>query len=702
VVDGFVSASRKSLPPVLEKVFADDGGGTKMKAVSIIEAAEAYIQRGWSPIPIPAQKKAPNLRAWQNLRLDAKDVRRHFNGGEQNIGVLLGEPSGWLVDVDLDHPLAVAQAENFLPATLAIFGRSGKPRSHWLYRVTSSVETIKGKGPCGMIVELRSTGCQTVFPPSVHPTGEAIEWFSDGEPLEIKPDELLQCVKDLTDEVLRRIGKSEAPATKRRAPAPAPIEWSQSDLIERCWRYVQQKPDAISGQRGHDATFSAACECYKFGLTDAGALQVMRRFNEAKTGGERWSEKELAHKLADARNHVITNQELGSWLEPVDNPVPTRAPSRAFSPSPVAEQAPAELAPPAFTRLLSSAEFLKLDLRPKFIVKNCLVAGQPAVIGGRSKTMKTSIATDLVVSLGSGTPFLGEFPSEKVTVAFWCGESGAATIRETAKRIAESKGVRLEDCSILWNFDLPKLYDLDHLDAIRATIQSRGIEVALIDPLYLSLLSPATAGYAGNLFAMGSFLAPLSAICHETGVTLVVLHHFRKGGQPDPNEPAGLEELSQSGICEWARQWILLQRRSTYQSDGRHELWLRTGGSTGHGALSAVNVDEGILDPETFTGRRWEVTIQSVTDAREENKRAEEQRKIRAAMQRDEEDRRNLLAAVRKLPKGETKRVLRDLVGLRDGRLERALSALVGEGRVEPCEVTKNNRAESGYRPTGK
>ncbi len=38
-----------------------------------------------------------------------------------------------------------------------------------------------------MIVELRSTGCQTVFPGSVHPSGGLIEWSSNGEPAEVDP-----------------------------------------------------------------------------------------------------------------------------------------------------------------------------------------------------------------------------------------------------------------------------------------------------------------------------------------------------------------------------------------------------------------------------------------------------------------------------------------------------------------------------------
>src|SRR5215207_740315 len=100
--------------------------------LSPIDVARQYTARGWSVIPIPSGTKRPILARWQALRLAASDLQRHFPADE-NVGVLLGEPSGGLVDVDLDHALAVELAPQYLPATAAIFGRASKPSSHWLY-----------------------------------------------------------------------------------------------------------------------------------------------------------------------------------------------------------------------------------------------------------------------------------------------------------------------------------------------------------------------------------------------------------------------------------------------------------------------------------------------------------------------------------------------------------------------------------------
>ena len=324
------------------------------------------------------------------------------------------------------------------------------------------------------------------------------------------------------------------------------------------------------------------------------------------------------------------------------------------------------------------------------------------IVGGRSKTLKTSIVCDLVLSLGSGVPFLGKFDAQRVNVGFWSGESGAAVVRETARRQAAAKGIDLADCSAWWCFDLPRLFYRDHLDHLRATIERNALRVVILDPLYLSLLSAETAGQASNLFAMGAALHPLSKLAQEAGVTLVVLHHFRKGGQPNEDEPAGLEELTMSGAAEWARQWILLQRRAAYQGDGRHLLWMRCGGSAGHSSLWGVTVDEGLLDPDTFTGRTWDVTVAPVADVRVEVEQDRENRKAAEQERREANHRERLLVTLRTCPKGDTARGLRIAAGLNPEAFGRAVSALLQEGRAARCEVTKNGVEHDGFKPTGK
>jgi P4 family phage/plasmid primase-like protien len=270
-------------------------------------AADRYARRGWSVIPVPHRSKNPGFDGWQRLRLTAATIQDHFNGQPQNIGVLLGEPSGWLVDVDLDHPRAVELATQFLPPTPAVFGRAGKERSHWLYLTTGPVATKKHKSKsAGMIVELRSTGAQTVFPPSAHESGEAIAWVEEAaEPASVDPNELLECVKRLADAVLVELGEKRAAAErKERAKAaasePPPICPVQpADKASRCLAAMLRI--AIQDHRdGSHRLFVCACRAVEHDLDDATALATISQCASQRPFPRGWTDQEILLRLRDA------------------------------------------------------------------------------------------------------------------------------------------------------------------------------------------------------------------------------------------------------------------------------------------------------------------------------------------------------------------------------------------------------------------
>jgi hypothetical protein len=95
-------------------------------AVSARRYAEGYMERGLAVVLIPGGRKRPVIRAWQILRICHEELHDYFNGHPQNIGVLLGEPSDWVVDVDLDTPEAVELGSRFLVPTLNS-GRESAP-----------------------------------------------------------------------------------------------------------------------------------------------------------------------------------------------------------------------------------------------------------------------------------------------------------------------------------------------------------------------------------------------------------------------------------------------------------------------------------------------------------------------------------------------------------------------------------------------
>jgi hypothetical protein len=164
-------------------------------ALSTTKYAKSYINKGMAVVPVPANNKRPVLSGWQILRIGLEEIPHYFNSKPQNIGVLLGEPSGWLVDVDLDVPEAVSCAPYFLPKSLKS-GRESSLGSHWWYR-SEGASTEKFKDADGAtLLELRSTGCQTVVEPSVHPEGDRYLWEGGTREIaEAAPKELLRRCK---------------------------------------------------------------------------------------------------------------------------------------------------------------------------------------------------------------------------------------------------------------------------------------------------------------------------------------------------------------------------------------------------------------------------------------------------------------------------------------------------------------------------
>ncbi len=307
----------------------------------MIEFARCYLAQGWQPIPIPHREKAPKIAGWQNLRLGAEDLPHHFNGVPQNIGILLGEPSGWLTDIDLDCTEVIDLAERFLPQTM-VFGRSSKPRSHFRY-LSAGAATEQFRDPISreMLVELRSSGAQTVFPGSTHESGEVIAFDPMIEaPIPIGSGDLRHRVARLASAALLfrhgvpagvacvsvdrgSVAELDAPPVAldrirewlRMKPAGdqrRPAGTDSDHLLRRARSYVEKMPPAISGQGGHAATFNVALVLKRgFALDDGDAMVILSAYNARCEPP--WSPQELRHKLDDAAGS--TRLPLGYLLE---------------------------------------------------------------------------------------------------------------------------------------------------------------------------------------------------------------------------------------------------------------------------------------------------------------------------------------------------------------------------------------------------
>jgi len=348
-------------------------------------------------------------------------------------------------------------------------------------------------------------------------------------------------------------------------------------------------------------------------------------------------------------------------------------------------------------QFISSAEFAAMDVKHEWMIEKTMVRYEPMVLGGPKKALKTSVVLDLAFSLAAGfnARFLEKFEvKQPYRVGVISGESGVPTLQKKALAICAAKGLKLADLPIYWRFHMPQLSIDKEQAAIAAEVQEHRLDVMIFDPMYLALMTPETATNAGNVLQMGPLLKQVVDICLPHGCTPVLIHHTKKLGFKDNKRPLDLDDLSQSGFAEFARQWLLLSRRSDYvDGSGKHELWLRMGGSAGHSGLWGLDVDEGKTS-DGLAGVHWKVFVRSTKDVKLEKLEQED----------EEEEKKNthhigrIIKYLKATPEGDTKTGIKESLGMNSETVTKALEVGVAKGLVEKVIIEKGSKNYEGYK----
>jgi len=346
----------------------------------------------------------------------------------------------------------------------------------------------------------------------------------------------------------------------------------------------------------------------------------------------------------------------------------------------------------------TAAELHASDYQLDYFIKNVFAMNQPMVIGAPQKCNKTNIASDLALSLSTGCPFLGRFHvNGTFNTAFFSCESGGSVLKDNNRRVAKSMNIPPSTIhNLFYCFDIPSLDSKNDLRKIQQFVVKNKIDVLIIDPFYLT----ANLGNdAGNLFVVGEKLKPLTELMQKTGCTVVLIHHSRKNtGKKEFAEPR-MEDLAYSGLPQWMRQWILIDRREAYDGDnpGSHKLWLSLGGSAGHAGLFGLNIEEGTQDDKG--GRRWEVDVIPAQEARAESRSSQEQQKGIREDAIFETNLQKVTKALKALGGEATKSKIRNKAVLSPDKTEQALLHLVSDGVIEQIEITATNKQKyAGYK----
>ncbi len=153
-------------------------------------AAEEYLARGWSIIPLLPREKRPLLpwAEFQERPPTRDEVQAWFRRWpEANVAIVTGARSGLVVlDIDVPHgganSLTRLQAEHGdLPLTVeALTGGGG--RHLYFAHPGGMVHNRVGIEPG---IDLRGDGGYIVAPPSVHPSGTRYAWVATRSPRDV-------------------------------------------------------------------------------------------------------------------------------------------------------------------------------------------------------------------------------------------------------------------------------------------------------------------------------------------------------------------------------------------------------------------------------------------------------------------------------------------------------------------------------------
>jgi len=180
----------------------------------------------------------------------------------------------------------------------------------------------------------------------------------------------------------------------------------------------------------------------------------------------------------------------------------------------------------------------------RWLLRGIWPSGDYGVLAAEMKAQKTWNATDMAVSVASGTPWLGLVPvDDPGPVLMFAGEGGEANSLRRLRAVATARGVNADDLPIHICLRAPHLTAQEHLRVIEERIHAIGPRLVTLDPLYLS----ARGAKGADLYAMGEVLEPPQRMCQAVGAALLVVTHFnRKPGQ-------GVERISGAGPGEWGR-----------------------------------------------------------------------------------------------------------------------------------------------------
>ncbi|MFL9827543.1 AAA family ATPase [Rhodoplanes sp. SY1] len=177
-----------------------------------------------------------------------------------------------------------------------------------------------------------------------------------------------------------------------------------------------------------------------------------------------------------------------------------------------------------------------------------------SILAGRQKLGKTWLAIDFAVAVAIGGTAIGGVPCEAGDVLYIDLENGPRRIQRRVRTLFPDERTRPDLSRLEWATESPELGPdfLEALDEWRTSVASPALVVVDVFQRIKPAGNAARNSYENDYVALSS----LQQWATGHGVSVLVLHHTRKGGADDP-----LESLSGSnGLSACADTTLVLDR----------------------------------------------------------------------------------------------------------------------------------------------
>ena len=543
------------------------------KNQDILTAALGYAALGLPVVQIKPRDKKPMGLDWQRRATsDPNTLACLWQFAlDANVGIQMGRGSKPIIDIECDSPEAEEAYQSLWdgkpPRVPSYRGRRGR---HYLFKWRPGLPD-KAAFHCGAL-EVRTgnggKGAQSVFPPSIHPTGAVYAWEPglslDDVPLGSLPDDIVAKLQPASDSTPNK-------TVDNQEVVPAcPVDKDEATQQARHW--LSKIPGTQSGmglECDRRVSRIAVLLVHGFALEEETAVELLtewgQRDDQTDAHGmpDPWTEKEMIRKVTWAvgqdyegsRGDKVrwNGHELDAAVEAIIKPAPampspaaTDATQTATEVDPAAtptapevdpaaiqaapggiqdiieaekRQAAQQAAKPKPQRAFKISELALLP-KPTWHVQGMFTEQSIVILWGESGSGKTFLGLDWALCTATGKAWLGSHPVKRGNVVYIASEGKSGLPKRCLRWLEHHKQPEPENFWIV-----PEAFELVRQESFLDLVRVIGDLADRHALIVIDTLNRNLGGSENDGDDMRAFTRAAEILQRTFGATVLVIHH---------------------------------------------------------------------------------------------------------------------------------------------------------------------------------